>query len=55
MNKLLKTAAFVAVSAALGYILAAMTAEPQMFGYYAPVINLVLVAIKQYVDSRKAA
>lgn len=45
--KVLKTAAYVAISAALGVIIAFVTDNPEMFGIYSPIINVVLVTLKQ--------
>lgn len=45
--KVAKTAAYVAVSAVLGYLITATTDNPELFGVVTPVINLVLVLIKQ--------
>lgn len=52
--KILKTAAYVAISAALGFLISVVTDQPELFGVFAPIINIVLVTIKQAVtDSNK--
>lgn len=45
--KIIKAAAYVGISAVLGYILALLEGNPQMFGVYTPIINVALVTIKQ--------
>lgn len=52
--KILKTAAYVAISAVLGFLISVVTDSPELFGVFAPIINIVLVTIKQVVtDSNK--
>ncbi len=52
--KILKTAAYVAISAVLGFLISVVTDQPELFGVFAPIINIVLVTIKQVVtDSNK--
>ena len=52
--KILKTAAYVAISAVLGFLISVVTDQPELFGVFAPIINIVLVTIKQAVtDSNK--
>ncbi len=52
--KILKTAAYVAISAVLGFLISVVTDQPELFGVFAPIINIVLVTLKQAVtDSNK--
>lgn len=45
--KVAKTALYVAISAALGFLIAFVTDNPELFGIYAPIINVVLVTLRQ--------
>lgn len=45
--KVAKTALYVAISAVLAFLIAFVTDNPEMFGIYAPIINVVLVTLKQ--------
>lgn len=45
--KVLKATVYVAISAALAFLIAFVTDNPEMFGIYAPIINVVLVTLKQ--------
>lgn len=45
--KVAKTAAYVAISAVIAFLIAFVTDNPEMFGIYAPIINVVLVTLKQ--------
>lgn len=51
--KVVKAAAYVAVSAVLGYLLALVQGNPEAFGVYAPIINVVLVTLKQFFAEDK--
>lgn len=52
--KILKATAYVAVSAVLGFLISVVTDQPELFGVYAPIINIALVTIKQaFTDSNK--
>ena len=52
--KILQTAAYVAISAVLGFLISVVTDQPELFGVFAPIINIVLVTIKQAVtDNNK--
>ena len=51
--KVLKTAAYVAISAVLAFLIAFVTDNPEMFGIYAPIINVVLVTLKQLFTEPK--
>lgn len=42
-----KASAYVGVSAAIGAAISALTNRPDLFGVYAPVVNVVLVVLKQ--------
>jgi len=52
--KVLKAAAYVAVSAVLGFLIAFVTDNPEMFGIYAPIVNVVLVTLKQIFTTPEA-
>lgn len=52
--KVAKTAAYVAVSAVLAFLIAFVTDNPEMFGIYAPIINVVLVTLKQIFTTPEA-
>lgn len=45
--KVLKAAAYVGISAVLAFLIALITDNPEMFGIYTPIINVVLVTVKQ--------
>ena len=45
--KIAKTAAYVGISALIGYILSFVQGNVEMFGIYAPIINIILVTLKQ--------
>lgn len=45
--KVLKAAAYVGISAVLAFLIALVTDNPEMFGIYTPIINVVLVTVKQ--------
>lgn len=51
--KVLKTAAYVAISAVLAFLIAFVTDNPEMFGIYAPIINVALVTLKQLFTEPK--
>lgn len=45
--KIAKAALYVGLSAILGYFIAFVQGNPEMFGIYAPIVNIVLVTAKQ--------
>ena len=45
--KILKTVGYVAASAVIGYLLTLVTNQPELFGVFTPIVNIVLVALKQ--------
>lgn len=49
--KILKTAAYVGLSAIVAYALALTTDHPEYFGVWAGVINIALVALKQFLSA----
>lgn len=51
--KVLKTATYVALSAVLAFLIAFVTDNPEMFGIYAPIINVALVTLKQLFTEPK--
>jgi hypothetical protein len=46
-----KTAAYVGVSAILAFLISYVTDNPESFGIYAPIINVLLVTLKQLFTS----
>jgi len=46
-GKILKTIGYVAASAVISYLLTLITDQPELFGVFTPLINVVLVALKQ--------
>ena len=44
-----KAALYVGISAILAFLIAFVTDNPEMFGIYTPIINVVLVFLKQLV------
>lgn len=52
--KIGKAALYVGLSAILAFLIAFVTDNPEMFGIYTPIINVVLVFLKQlFTDSDK--
>ena len=45
--KIGKTALYVGLSSAIGVLIAWVEGSPELFGIYAPIINIVLVTIRQ--------
>lgn len=45
--KIVKAALYVGLSAILGYFIAFVQGNPELFGVYAPIINVILVTLKQ--------
>lgn len=53
VGKTLVAAVYIAVSAGLGAVVAAITDNPELFGVYTPFINVVLVFLaKTFADSK---
>jgi hypothetical protein len=50
LQKVALTVLWVAVSASLGAFISLITQTPDLFGAYTPIINIVLVALKNIVD-----
>ncbi len=46
--KIVKTLAYVGISAVLGAAIAGVQGQPELFGVYAPLVNVVLVTLKQF-------
>lgn len=52
--KIGKAALYVGISSILAFLIALVTDNPDMFGIYTPIINVVLVFLKQlFTDSNK--
>jgi len=49
--KVAKTAAYVALSALIGYAISLTTEQPELFGAYAGLVNVALVTLKQLVTT----
>lgn len=48
-----KTALYIALSSLIGYAISLTTEQPELFGAYAGIVNVVLVTLKQlFTDSR---
>jgi len=47
LYKIAKTACYLAVSTFISGLIALVQNQPEMFGAYLPVVNVVLVALKQ--------
>ena len=45
--KIGKTALYIAVSAVISYFITLVAQQPQMLGIYTPIVNVVLVTLKQ--------
>jgi len=45
---IVKVTAYVGISAAIGYLITLVTKNPDMFGVYTPIVNVVLVTLKQF-------
>lgn len=51
VGKTLVAAAYIAVSAVLGFLVTAVQGQPELFGVYTPFINVVLVFLaKTFAD-----
>ena len=46
-GKILKAAAYLAVSSVIASILALIAEDPALFGVLTPIVNIVLVTVKQ--------
>lgn len=51
--KVLKAALYIGASAIISYLVTLTTDQPELFGQYTAVINLVLVILKQFVTEDK--
>lgn len=52
--KVLKAAIYIGISAILAFLIAFLTDNPEMFGIYTPIINVVLVTLKQIFTTPEA-
>lgn len=52
IGKASKAAAYLAVSAVLGYGVSVLADDPEVFGIATPIINVVLVALKNAIDPK---
>ncbi len=46
--KIGKTLLYLAVSAAIGGAIAIVQGQPELFGVYTPIVNVILVTVKQF-------
>lgn len=46
---ILKVAGWIAISTVIGGVIAIMTNQPEVFGIWTPVVNLLLVTIQQVI------
>jgi len=51
--KIVKTLLYLAVSAVMGGLLTMLTSSPELFGVYTPVVNMILVIVKQFFTEPK--
>jgi len=51
--KILKAAIYVGVSAIAAYLITVVTDQPELFGPLTPIINIILVTIKQAFTDTK--
>jgi len=45
--KILKTALYIAASAVISYLITVVTDQPELFGPLTPIVNIILVTLKQ--------
>jgi len=51
-GKVLRASVYLAISAGLGGVMAGVADRPDLFGIFTPIINVVLVAAKNYFDPK---
>ena len=51
--KIAKAALYIGASAIISYLITLTTNQPEMFGTYTGLVNLVLVFLKQFVSEDK--
>lgn len=52
--KILKAAGYLAASTVISYFITVLTDQPDLLGVFTPIVNVVLVTIKQlFTDSNK--
>jgi len=52
VGKMAKTALWVAVSAIIAFLIAQIAKTPELFGPLTPLVNIVLVGVKNFVDPK---
>lgn len=52
--KIAKAALYVGASAIISYLISLMANDPQAFGYLTPVVNVLLVTVKQAFTDEQA-
>jgi len=50
---ILKVTGWVAASTAIGGLITLITEQPEVFGIYTPIVNVVLVAVHQFLTKPK--
>lgn len=52
--KILKAAVYLAISTVIGFFITVLTEQPELLGVYTPIVNVILVTIKQiFTDPSK--
>lgn len=52
--KILKAAGYLAVSTVISYLITLLADQPELLGVYTPIVNVILVTIKQiFTDPSK--
>lgn len=49
-GKTLQAAIYISASAFIGAVVSAIVNDPQLFGFITPIINIVLVLVKNLID-----
>lgn len=52
---ILKVAGWVALSTIVGGLISIITDQPEVFGIYTPIVNILLVTVQQFVTKQKDA
>lgn len=52
VGKTAKVALYVGMSAVIGYVISLIANDPAVFGVATPIVNVFLVAIKNYFDQQ---
>lgn len=52
LGKTVKAALYIGMSAAISYVITLLTKKPDLMGVYYPVVNVSLVALKNFFDGQ---